>query len=122
MSIHKPRPAGNYIQIPNEVFDDASLDDRAVFYLCYLLSRSPDWHPRADQLATLSGHECSRATALRTMTKLRDAGYIKYERGRDQQTGQVFTRVHVYGSPQPDDRDYTPVESRQADQAADEPF
>ncbi len=112
MTIHKPRPSGDFTQLPNAIWNDSRLNARAVFYLGYLLSKPSDWHSRAEQLRKLEGHECSLKTAERALEKLRIAGYIKYERGRDPQTGQVYTRVHVYGTSQPLDKNYVAVEER----------
>lgn len=109
--IHRSRHAQQYVVIANVTARDARLSFRARGLLVMLLSMPGDWAISAASLAedNPEGRDAIR-TALR---ELRDAGYAKYVKERDERM-RWRTRIEIFDTPQAEFSQVAPETDSQA--------
>ena len=104
MKIHHTRPSISFTVIPNDALQDERLSLAARGELAYLLSRPDGWNTTADAEAkrarVLRGKRGEGRDAMRRIyAELKAAGYVRYERTRNEQNGEWTTQVHVFDRP-----------------------
>lgn len=91
--------ADAFTKIGNATLQDSRLGFDGIGMLCYLLSKPLDWEMRQTQLMKEFG--VGREKLQRLVRRLRELGYMRLERVRDERTGAwLGSRIVYYDSPQ----------------------
>lgn len=96
MIVRSPRPAHHFTLVRNDVLRDARLSFKARGLLAYLLSFPDNWRVSAQALAR-SGPD-GYTSVLNGMQELRQAGYVRTVRGKDD-AGRFTATTYVYDQP-----------------------
>lgn len=92
-----------FVTIDHRAIEDTRLSWAARGLLGYLLSRPNSWQVRVNDLQKRG--DLGRDGIYRLLRELRDAGYLRFERNRDQQgriRGGTYLVRETADSPQPD--------------------
>lgn len=96
MIVRSPRPANHFTLLRNDVLRDKRLSFKARGLLAYLLSFPDNWRISGQALAR-SGPD-GYTSVLSGMAELRDCGYVRTVKTKDDQ-GRFITTTYVYDVP-----------------------
>jgi Iron dependent repressor, N-terminal DNA binding domain. len=95
--IHKlPEGSTEFVQLPNAIFQDRTIQAFDIAVLAYLLSKPPEW--KVQMTDVKEQFNCHRATVSRSFNRLEDAGYMKHQKHKDER-GMWLHQYEVFASP-----------------------
>ncbi len=89
--------SSNFTIIPNSIFKDKNLSNKAKGLLCLMLSLPPTWDFSESGLSMLSHDNLSSIRS--TIKELEKAGYLYRERVRNKKGHLKGTIYHIFESP-----------------------